>query len=271
MTISKKNFLKSLVKKLINKFRFSIENIVISNNINTNIVVHVGANFGQEADTYDHLDFKKIYWIEGFPEYVKKLKMHVGSRNNHSILEAMISDIDNESVNFTVTSNYGSSSIYEFTDSWKSTFKDIKPLYSEEIKCRRLDNLFDDSNELLLKKNPINLLVLDIEGAELKALKSLGNYINNIEYALVEVSLRNNFKNGPLISDIDKFMMMHNFFRNYTKISAASGDALYKKVSKISILKKLFMTFSANFFQFIAYIRITDLIVYLRGIVKNAR
>lgn len=268
MTTSKQTFLKNLLQRLYNKYRFSLENIIISNNIKTNIVLHVGANFGQEADTYDHLNFKNIFWVEGFPEYIEKLKMHVGTRDNHSIFEAMISDIDNELVNFTLTSNHGSSSIYEFTDSWKSTFKDIQPLHSEKIKCRRLDSLFDESDELL-KINSINLMVLDIEGAELKALKSLGNYINNIEYALIEISFRNNFKGGPLISDIDEFMMKNNFIRKYTKISAASGDALYKKVARISILKKLSMFFSAKFFQIVAYLHITDLIVYFRGIVKN--
>ena len=67
-------------------------------------------------------------------------------------------------------------------------------------------------------------MVLDVEGSELKVLTSLGYFIKNIKFALVEVSLRKNYFGGPLLTDIDK---------NINEVVTAANAAVNNKDGKV--------------------------------------
>lgn len=251
--------MRKTVQKIVEKNKFSISAIVKKHKIKTSGVLHVGANFGQEAEIYDELGFEKIFWVEGYPEFVDKLKDNVGYRKNHQIIPVMISDIDGEELVFSVASNTGSSTLLQPTEEWHKTFSEIKIVDKAKIVCRRLDDVLEcqlDKNDL----EKIEFLVLDVEGAELKALNSMGVFIKKINYALIEVSLRRNFENGPLLEDIDGFMLKKSFVRVYMKSGAASGDALYKRVGNISKFDLFKMRTSSMLMQLLSQLSVTDFI-----------
>jgi len=242
---------------LLNKYKIPKENCL-----------HVGANIGTEIETYDKYGFKNIVWIEGYQPYFETLQKNIGHRKNHFLLNTMVSDIQDEVVNFKVASNTGSSTIFEPTSSWYETFTDLSFQKIEEIKCSRIDNILNEKfNSTFLES--IKFLVIDIEGAELKALKSMGLLIDNIEFALVEVSLRPNFLNAPLMIDIDKFFLQHSFKKIYSKYGSSSGDALYKRVSKLTFIDIYFTLLMDNILKMISILRITDQVSKIKTFVKN--
>ena len=81
-----------------------------------------------------------------------------------------------------------------------------------------------------IPKNFANFLNIDIQGAELLALKGMGNIINYFNYVYLEVNQEYVYKNCALVNEIDKYLSKYNFVRVETSWTKAQwGDALYIK------------------------------------------
>jgi hypothetical protein len=180
----------------------------------------------------------------------------------------MVSDVEGETVHFSVASNTGSSTALKTTSAWQETFSEITLSDGGAIKCGRLDNALD-AKVPMEERDALRFMVLDIEGSELKALRSLGNYFDRLDFALIEISVRQNYEDGPLLVDIDDCMAMAGFERVYMKLSASSGDALYKRVGPLSALARQRMRLSASIWQTAATLRLTDLAMTTRKCVKR--
>jgi hypothetical protein len=92
------------------------------------------------------------------------------------------------------------------------------------MKTKRVDTLFDGYSF----KN-INFLNVDLQGAEHLAIEGMGDLIKNIDYALLEVNMKETYKGCMLIDDLDYFMMQRGFERVETGSWVADTwtDALY--------------------------------------------
>ena len=98
-------------------------------------------------------------------------------------------------------------------------------IYEESI---RLDTLINEKN---IPINKINFLNLDIQGVELRALKSLGNYLKHIDYIYTEINTEDVYLNCDKINNIDEYLKKYNFKRVETKMykQCGWGDAFYIK------------------------------------------
>jgi hypothetical protein len=69
------------------------------------------------------------------------------------------------------------------------------------------------SNEMTtdIQKSFNNLIKIDALGAEIKILKGLGKYIDNFEVVILEVSVHEYNKNGPLFDEVILYMKSKNF------------------------------------------------------------
>lgn len=257
-----------MLSSFLDSFRFSVGRLMRRYHIPTDGVLHVGANFGQEADEYDRLGIGTVVWVEGYAPYFERLSKAIEGRGNHLAILLMVSDIEGEKVNFSIASNTGSSTALKATEAWHQTFSDLTLTDGGEVSCGRLDTAL---NGVLPaeRRSAIKFMVLDIEGSELKALKSLGAYLGRLEYALIEISVRQNYEGGPMLRDIDAFMAAAGFRRVYIKLSASSGDALYSRVTALSKLSRATMRLTATGWQIAAALRLTDLSMELRRIVKK--
>jgi len=261
-------FLSNLIFKIKSIFAFSLTDLLDNYNIPKKNCLHVGANIGSEIEIYEKYGFENVIWIEGYKPYFDILKKNIKDKENHHAFNVMVSEIQNEKVNFKIASNTGSSTIFEPTDEWYETFSDLSFTKTEIINCSRIDNLLSENFEKDFSSQ-IKFIVLDVEGAELKALFSLGTLIQDIEFAFVEVSLRQNFKNAPLMIDIDRYFFNNSFKKVFLKYGAASGDALYMKVKKVSNVHKYKTYFIDTVIQFMAKIKITDQIVKIKMQIKK--
>ena len=71
---------------------------------------------------------------------------------------------------------------------------------------------------------------LDIQGAELLALKGAGDLLNAVDVIVTEVNTVEMYKGNPLIGDIDKYLGDRGFERALTDMTDHGwGDALYVK------------------------------------------
>jgi hypothetical protein len=74
-----------------------------------------------------------------------------------------------------------------------------------------------------------NFLNLDIQGAELKALKGMEDYLNKVDYIYTEVNKDYVYKNCALVEELDEYLKKFNLFRveTYWCENLQWGDAFY--------------------------------------------
>jgi len=203
--------------------------------INPKGVLHVGANTGQEAEDYFKAGIEHTYWIEPIPEIYNQLVKHVSKFDfkSSSFCNALITDVNGEMVDFHIANNDGqSSSLLNFGTHSKEhpTVKFIKTITLETV---RIDKIFNDlSSNVENDFNPYDydFLNIDVQGAELLVLKSMGRYMNNFDFAYIEVNTAHLYKDCPLIEDIDQFFSDYGLERVETKMTGWKwGDAFYIK------------------------------------------
>lgn len=91
-----------------------------------------------------------------------------------------------------------------------SSIFEEKSLHPRREKNLRSSLLSDEiTNDI--QKTLNNLIKIDAQGSEIKILKGLGNYIYNFEVIILEVSVHEYNKNGPLFDDVMSYMKSKNY------------------------------------------------------------
>ena len=161
-----------------------------------------------------------MLWVDALPEKVAYCKQKYP---NVLIENAIVSDVV-EKVKFNVSNNGQSSSILEL--GLHATFHPhIIYVNSFEGETQLLKNI--------LSKYPIeyNFLNFDIQGAELKALKGMEEYLSKVDYLYTEVNSDYVYKDCALITELDEYLSTFGLQRVETKWCEDYrwGDAFYVK------------------------------------------
>lgn len=189
-------------------------------------VIHVGAHKAEENSIYDDLGIDNVVWIEGNPDLCNQLKETFYKKGNQ-IYNYLVSDVDDKEYEFKVTNNGESSSILDL-GTHKEKHPHIFVTETKKLKSKTLNSIIADNK---LDMSTFNFLNLDIQGAELLALKGLGDNIESIEYIYTEVNVDYLYEGCALMEEIDKYLNSFGFSRVETKIlnEYGWGDAFYKK------------------------------------------
>lgn len=189
--------------------------------IHINGVMHIGAHLGEEYDDYKKAGIKKIVWVEGNPSICEQLKKIVPD----IVINELISDKEDE-VDFYITNNGQSSSILKFGLHSKY-HPQVKVNNTLKLKTKRIDNIY---SEYKLDSESYDFLNLDIQGMELSALKSMGDYLTKYKYIYTEVNEDYVYQGNALISELDAYLKTYGFYRVETKMTPYKwGDAFYIK------------------------------------------
>lgn len=197
----------------------SLHELVQKYNICFKGILHVGAHECEEIYDYEkYISRNNILWVEALPE---KVEMSRQKFNEILIENAVVSDVE-EKVKFNVSNNGQSSSILNF--GLHSTF---------HPHVKYIDNFYVETKLLkdIISKHNINynFINLDIQGAELKALKGMSEYLKKIDYIYTEVNSDYVYENCALIGDLDKFLLEFGLHRVETRWceNYRWGDAFY--------------------------------------------
>ena len=138
----------------------------------------------------------------------------------------MVSDVDDKEYDFNISNNGQSSSILEM-DTHLKHHPQVKYIDSVKVKSKRIDTILRD-NEISVSK--YDFLNLDIQGAELMALKGMGKLIESFNYIYTEVNIGEVYRGCAKMNEIDEFLDKYDFKRVETKITEFEwGDAFYIK------------------------------------------
>ena len=184
-------------------------------------VLHVGAHEGQEDEHYRALNATPVY-IEANPRVYERLRRHCPNRECHQVA---ISDRVG-TANFHVTSMDQSSSLLELGKHSK-IYPDIVQTEQIEVQCTTINELFRG------RYDEFEMMNLDIQGAELMAMKGATEVLPHLSCILTEVNRDELYKGCATMDQIDDFLMQFDFCR----VKAAFpyhkswGDAFYVKRS----------------------------------------
>lgn len=185
-------------------------------------VLHVGAHLAEEAPLYEDEGISNVWWVEGNPTVVDKLKIVLRNFPNQRLIEALVFEEDGKELNFNITNYDGmSSSVYEF-GIHKTFSPDIFFVNHMKLPSRSLDSLVAEYNI-----RDINLLNLDIQGAELPALSGATELLKGVDYILTEVNKKQVYKGCSQIGDIDSFLEEFTRVETFWVADQGWGDALY--------------------------------------------
>ena len=181
----------------------------------------MGAHTGEERKVYRELGIKKVIWIEAIEELAEKLFDKLKQNENTIVICAAVSDKNGHSI-FHVTNNLASSSLLELLTHLKHHPK-IHNIDKSIIETITLDKLIKQNS---IKITDYDMLNLDIQGAELMALKGMSKNLKHIKYIYTEVNTEEVYQGCCLMEEIDEYLT--GFERKDTHITKYCwGDALY--------------------------------------------
>jgi FkbM family methyltransferase len=190
-------------------------------NLNITGILHIGAHECEELNDYvrNGINEDNIIWIDAIKEKVELAK----SKNIKYIYNEAVSNKE-EDIVFNITNNGQSSSILEL-DTHKVHHPEIHVVEQRNMKTITLETFFKKNN---INPNKYNFWNLDIQGAELFALKGAGNILDNVDVLYLEVNTEHLYKGCSLLNELEDFLHSKNFHRVAIQMTSANwGDALY--------------------------------------------
>lgn len=194
-------------------------------------VLHIGANIGEEAPVYRELGIKRVIWIEANPYIFEKLDKYLTANfsGEQVAINTCIGDEDKETVLHESNNGSQSSSILEL-GTHKTAHPEVHYVRDIPVRMRRVDGM-EAMKSCFEENDLIDFLNIDIQGAELKALKGMGEYLKKISWAYLEVNKEPLYVGCGLVGEIDEYLSGFGFKRVETLWAGNTGwgDALYIK------------------------------------------
>ena len=181
--------------------------------------LHIGAHYGTEDQLYQSLGIEPIY-VEANPAVFRVLRENVPNRECH--LMAISDHVGVAS--FHVTSFDQSSSLLPL-----KKHSTIYPKIVEEqviqVPCCTVDALLGE------RCSSIDLINMDIQGAELLALQGAKKTLPHVSCIVSEVNREELYAGCAMLEQLDAFLEDFGFTRTKTqfKYHPSWGDALYIK------------------------------------------
>jgi FkbM family methyltransferase len=228
-------------------------------------VLHVGAHLCEEAEMYEEFNWLPCYWVDANQTLLAAAKSNVNmSAGSHFFYEGVVWEKSGKKIQFNVTNNFQSSSVFEM-EIHKELYMDVFVNLVEE----RITTTLDD---LIPVDSFFDFINLDIQGAELNAIKGLGSRISNINWIYTEVNKKKLYKNIYLVNDIDDYLALFGFKRiaTYWLPGVGWGDALYIKenIMKYSKLRQIKIFYRELKYNYLSEFRLSTLIRFSKKIFK---
>ncbi len=212
-----------------NKYQVSLLEIAINTfQLKVNGLIHIGASKFYEAELYKKLKINDIIWIDADPKTSADLEKTFSKNSRIKVFSFAATDKNGEAY-FKINDDKQPGSL--FFDLDKKTTASDKIV---KVQTKRLDDFLQN----IADRNIFNAIIIDVEGAELMALRGAVNILKQIDFIISEVNYTDRY-NSSLITQLDDFLLKQGFIRVDTKSkSNAHGMALYIKNSMLNKMKK---------------------------------
>jgi len=199
-----------------------LENLVSKYDLKINGILHIGAHYGGEIETYEKLGISNLIFFEPSPETFKILQERVGTRAivKNIALGNTIGEIEMN----VETANLGASNSILKPKLHLAQYPYIT--FDKKIKVG-----IDKLDSFLNVKDKFNFINIDVQGYELEVFKGGNEYLNHIDYIMTEVNRDELYENCVQIEELDNYLGTYGFERVETSWWDGGnwGDAFYIK------------------------------------------
>lgn len=161
-------------------------------------VVHVGAGTGQEAAFY-HAHGVPVLWVEAVPEIYDVLRRNISLYQHQRAVLACCDDSAASIVDFHVASHSGSSSLYQF-GRHRVIWPDIEMVRTIRLRPYTLDQI------VIADGGRYDVLVLDVQGAELRVLRGACRTLHCFRYIVLEADDCGLYTDAPSVDAIERYL-----------------------------------------------------------------
>jgi FkbM family methyltransferase len=192
-------------------------------------LVHLGAHQGQELALYRRIGWFPIALIEAHPEIYQQLAASTAGHPDVLAVHAAICERDGP-VTLHLSLNDQSSSVLPINRLAKLVGKTAE-CGTIEVPGRDLDSLFAEWRAEGAAIAGANVLVSDIQGAELLALRGAKHTLAQFDAMVLELSFDELYLGCPQVEEIDEFMDAAGFARLATVATwnPSWSDAFYRR------------------------------------------
>lgn len=198
--------LKSKMRQLVSRIRWGDPDFFLDR---ISGVIHVGANLGQEKDTYAARGLNVI-WLEPIPEVFGRLSTSLESYPQQNAFCHLITDVDNQEYTFHISSNEGASSSILNLAKHKELWPNVTFTKSIVLSSISLST-FVRQQRLNLSK--YDALVLDTQGSELLVLRGAVDVLPAFKFIKTEVADFESYSGCCQLSEMDEFLDARGFQR----------------------------------------------------------
>lgn len=199
---------------------FNFSDMYIKYKLNAHGIIHVGAHEAEELKWYLAFNIPKVCWIEANPVLIPKLQEIVKPYKHHNVLQGCVASATGEHRDFYITNNIQSSSYLPLGDH-KILHPNIVVNQTIRVNTSTLPDLVKDFDSY-------DMLSLDIQGAELDALKGIGKErLKTIKYIYTEINTSEVYKQCGLLQDLDEFLSDFKRVEAFVWPNHTYGEALY--------------------------------------------
>jgi FkbM family methyltransferase len=186
----------------------------------------------QSIEFYNNFPNAKIYAFECNPNTLHICKKNIEKYSDRiTLIEGAVCDYDGEitfyPINQTKTittwkdGNPGASSIFRSNGKYTS-----EKYVQDEIKtnCHRLDTIMSKYNI-----DNVDIIWMDLQGAELLALKGLSDSLKYVQYMHIEISHKEMYTGQVLFNELNTYILSYGFsIKNKLSLSGWQEDAIYE-------------------------------------------
>ncbi len=208
------------------KTMYSLDQVLGIHGLRPKRVLHVGAHIGQELSMYKNFGVESGIFVEADPEVYQRLEKSLVEEDSWNSIKALVSDVHDIDVDFWTSSNDKMSSSLLKPRLHLTEHPDVKfdkdPI---KIKTKTLDSL---------NLGKFDLVVIDVQGAELKVLRGGIETFKDADALWLEVALGGLYEGDCNINELVKFLSEFDFYPAYVVIgSNLWGDAFFIKRSAL--------------------------------------
>jgi FkbM family methyltransferase len=188
----------------------------------------------QSIEFYEKFPNAKIFAFECNPNTLPICRENIKNYSDRiTLVEGAVCDYDGEITFYpidqekTVTSwkdgNPGASSLFKSNGSYT-----VENYIQNEIKtnCHRLDTVMKKYNI-----DKVDIMWMDLQGAELLAMQSLGDNLAKLQMLYTEVSYKPIYDGQVMFNELNNFMLLNNFtIKNTLSMSGWQEDIVYENI-----------------------------------------
>jgi len=186
-------------------------------------VCELGSRDGLDAiHLSNHFDAEVVAW-ECNPPAIELCRENIGDNDRVTLVDKACWSHAKTLIFYPVTNgNIGASSAFQFNNEYPHEELEQSQI---EVEAVRVDDWWEAN-----RSDSIDLLAMDLQGAELEALKGMGNLLNDVKYIITEGQHNLVYHDTPLITEIESYLAQFGFVKMYqVNHNEWFGDFVYGK------------------------------------------